>query len=74
MLDIGIVAGDQVAIQNLDAADGDVLCGAGSDGNGAGESGARGQSSRVALVLDGSRRRDRAGGYPSSVSRPSGVQ
>jgi hypothetical protein len=60
LLNVGVVLGDQIAVQHLDAAEGDVFCRARGDGNGAGEGRARGQGSRVALVLDGGRPRSGA--------------
>lgn len=60
-LDVGVGRGDKVSVQDLDATDGDVVGGASGNGNATREGRARGQTSRVALVLDGGGRGDSAG-------------
>jgi hypothetical protein len=60
-LHLGVVLDDEVALERLDAVEGDVVGGAGGDGDAAGVGRARGQSGGIALVLNGGGGRGAAG-------------
>jgi hypothetical protein len=68
-LDVGVGRRDEVAVQDLDSAERNVVRGTSGNGNAAREGGAAGHGRSVTGVLDGGGRRDAAGACCRRVSR-----